>query len=100
MSNENKQAAAAHPERVMAHILPSVLVVFLAYLSIGMPLPVVPGYVHDTLGLGTFAVGAVIGLQALASVLTRPSSGAISDTRGAKTAIVAGLIACGLSGVC
>jgi MFS family permease len=92
-------AAAAGPERIIAHILPSTLVVFFAYLSIGMPLSVVPPYVHDTLGLGTIAVGAVIGLQPLASVLTRPWSGVLCDTRGAKTAINVGLATCGLSGV-
>ncbi|HEX3441452.1 MAG TPA: MFS transporter [Pseudolabrys sp.] len=92
-------AAAAGTERILAHILPSTIVVFCAYFSIGMPLSVVPPYVHGTLGLGTIAVGAMIGLQPLASVLTRPWSGILSDTRGAKTAINLGLAACGLSGV-
>src|ERR1700760_2622083 len=92
-------AAAAGTERILAHILPCTIVVFCAYFSIGMPLSVVPPYVHGTLGLGTIAVGAMIGLQPLASVLTRPWSGILSDTRGAKTAINLGLAACGLSGV-
>jgi MFS family permease len=87
-------AAAAGTERILAHILPSTIVVFCAYFSIGMPLSVVPPYVHGTLGLGTIAVGAMIGLQSLASVLTRPWSGILSDTRGAKTAINLGLAAC------
>src|ERR1700742_3463809 len=92
-------AAAAGPERIVAPILPATIVVFCVYLAIGMPLSVVPPYVHGTLGFGTIAVGAVIGLQPFASVLTRPWSGILCDTRGAKTAINLGLGAAGLSGV-
>ena len=38
-------------------LLPIILAVFAGYFAMGMALPVVPYYVHDTLGMSTVVVG-------------------------------------------
>ena len=56
----------------MTALLPFSLAVFLGFLAIGLPLPVLPLLVHDGFGFGTVAVGLVIGAQSMATLLTRP----------------------------
>jgi MFS family permease len=56
--------------------------------------------VHDQgLGLGTFVVGLVTGSQFAASLGSRVWSGHFADSRGAKRAVVAGLLAAAASGL-
>ena len=64
-------------------------VVLVAFLVIGMALPVLPLHVHHGLGLSTFVVGLVTGSQFAASLLSRVWAGRYSDARGAKRAVVA-----------
>jgi hypothetical protein len=73
-------------------LLPIMAVVLVAFLIIGLALPVLPLHVHQGLGLGTFMVGLVAGSQFAASLISRLWSGHYSDSRGAKHAIVAGLV--------
>jgi MFS family permease len=80
-------------------LLPIVAAVFVAYLVIGIALPVLPLHVHQRLGLGTFVVGLVAGSQFGASLLSRLWAGHQSDTRGAKRAVVVGLVAASASGL-
>jgi hypothetical protein len=65
--NSSRLPAAAPP--VLAAVLPIIAVVFIAYLVIGIALPVIPLHVHQDLGLGTFVVGLVAGAQFAASLL-------------------------------
>jgi MFS family permease len=65
--------------------------VFIAFLVIGMALPVLPLHVHQGLGFGTFQVGLVAGCQFAAAVLSRAWAGRQADTRGPKHAVIAGL---------
>jgi MFS family permease len=74
-------------------------VVFAAFLVIGLAMPVLPLHVHDELGLGTFVVGLVAGSQFAAALLTRPWAGNFSDRRGAKRAVVTGLVLGGTAGL-
>jgi MFS family permease len=67
-------------------------VVLVAYLIIGVAMPVLPLYVHQELGLGTFLVGLAAGVQFAAALVSRFWSGRYADTRGAKRAVVAGLL--------
>lgn len=83
---------------VLLRLLPFVATIFLGFLVIGIPLPVLSGQVHDVLGFGATIVGWVIGIQSLATVLTRHYAGTMVDTRGAKRALVAGLAICCLAG--
>ena len=85
--------------RVLAALLPIVAVVFTAYLVIGLALPVLPLYVHQGLGLGTFVVGLVAGSQFAASLVSRLWSGDYADRRGAKRAVVVGLAAAAVLGL-
>ena len=55
-----------------AALLPIMGVVFVAFLLIGIAMPVLPIHVHDGLGLGTFVVGLVAGSQFAASLISRP----------------------------
>jgi MFS family permease len=80
-------------------LLPIMGAVFVAFLVIGIAMPVLPIHVHDGLGLGTFVVGLVAGSQFAASLVSRPWAGHFSDGRGAKRGVVVGLLAAAASGL-
>ena len=82
-----------------AALLPIMGVVFVAFLVIGIAMPVLPIHVHDGLGLGTFVVGLVAGSQFAASLISRPWAGHYSDSRGAKRGVIVGLLAAAASGL-
>ena len=81
-----------------AQILPPVSFTFVCYLSVGIPLAVLPMYVHLELGYGTVLAGLVISAQYVATVIFRPRAGRMTDTRGPKRTVVYGLLACAFSG--
>ena len=82
-----------------ATLLPIMGVVFVAFLVIGIAMPVLPLHVHQGLGLGTFVVGLVAGSQFAASLISRPWAGHYSDSRGARRGVIVGLLAAAASGV-
>lgn len=84
---------------VTSALLPIMAVVFIGFLIIGMALPVLPLHVHQDLGLSTFVVGLVAGSQFVAALLSRVWSGHYADSRGAKRAVVAGLLAAVVGGL-
>ena len=67
-----------------ARLLLLVAVLFLSYLCVAIPLPVVPVQVTDGLGLGNLQAGLAVGIAFLATILTRGPAGRISDRAGAK----------------
>jgi MFS family permease len=73
--------------------------VFIAFLVIGMALPVLPLHVHQGLGLSTFIVGLVAGTQFAAAILSRVWAGRTADASGAKRAVIAGLVIAAASGL-
>ncbi|MCC6622245.1 MAG: MFS transporter [Deltaproteobacteria bacterium] len=73
-------------------LAPICLVVFAEFLAMGLPLPVLPTHVHDTLGFGAFVVGLVIGAQSWVTLFTRHLAGVRSDARGPAHAVVPGLV--------
>ena len=89
---------AAAPRRV-AGLLPIMGVVFVAFLVIGVAMPVLPLHVHDGLGQGTFVVGLVAGSQFAASLISRPWAGHFSDRSGSKRGVIVGLLAAAASGL-
>lgn len=90
---------AARQDRSVAAILPVMGVVLVAFLVIGVGMPVLPIHVHDGLGLGTVWVGIVAGSQFAAALISRPWAGHYSDRSGAKRAVVAGLCIAAASGL-
>lgn len=94
-------AAALTPPvtRVLMKLLPLTMAVFIAFLTLGMQLPVLPLYLHDSLGMGTLVVGLVIGSEFAAALLTRAWAGNFADMRGPKKAVVAGTVAAASSGL-
>src|SRR5438552_6061764 len=83
----------------VAMLLPIMGLVFIAFLIIGLALPVLPLHVHQGLGFGTFVVGLVAGSQFVASLISRVWSGHYADRRGAKRAVVAGLLMAVVAGL-
>ncbi len=80
------------------HIVSFVYFTFVCYLSIGLPLAVLPPYVHLRMGLSAALAGLVISIQYMATLLSRPWAGRISDRVGAKVAVLWGMAACTFSG--
>lgn len=71
---------------------------FVVYLSIGLPLAILPPYVHLRMGFSAALAGLVIGIQYIATFLSRPWAGHISDRMGAKISVLWGMSGCALSG--
>lgn len=78
---------------------PIIISVFAVYLTIGIALGILPGFVQNTLGFDSIIVGLVIGLQSLSTLLTRAYSGKITDTGGAKKSKMSGVILAVIAGI-
>ena len=76
----------------LAALLPIVTAMFVAWLVIGVALPVLPLHVHQGLGYGAFMVGLVTGAQFTASLLSRIWSGNYADRHGGRRNVVIGLV--------
>jgi len=88
------------PMQITLQVVSIVVFTFIGYLSIGIPLAVLPGYVHTDLGFGAVIAGLVISVQYLATLMSRSFAGRIIDNQGSKRAVLIGLVACGVSGAC
>ncbi|PTQ69079.1 MFS transporter [Pseudomonas sp. GV071] len=84
---------------ITGQILSIVFYTFLGFLCIGIPIAVVPGFVHNELGYGAVVAGLTIASQYLATLLTRPVAGRLADSLGTKPALVYGLCGIAVSGL-
>ena len=99
LSGRRSLPNATAQNRSIATLLPIMAVVLIAFLIIGLALPVLPLHVHLDLGLSAFVVGLVTGSQFAASLLSRVWSGRYADSRGPKQAVIAGLFTAAVAGV-
>jgi MFS family permease len=76
-----------------------VVLVFLGFLAVGTPLSALSLHVHDNLGFSATTVGVAIGIQSLATLLTRHRAGVFSDRYGPKRAVLLGLPLAALAGL-
>jgi MFS family permease len=86
-----KAGASEADERLLRPLGPLLAAMFLGFLTVSVPLPVLPLHVHGTLGFGTAVAGLSVGIQSFATILTRPYAGRMVDRRGAKSTLMRGL---------
>lgn len=89
-------APHSHAARVW-RIVTTVTFTFAVYLTIGFSLSVLPGFVHHVLGYGTVLAGLAISTQYLATLLSRPHVGRMTDTLGPRLTVLVGLAMCAVS---
>ncbi len=99
MSEKNQVIPGTAEKSFAGTITPIILSVFAVYLTVGMTLGTLPAYVKNELQYSAPVVGIVIGLQSLATLLTRAYAGKLTDTKGAKTSKHLGLALILLSGL-
>ncbi|MFZ1938163.1 MAG: MFS transporter [Terracidiphilus sp.] len=80
------------------HIAGYVYFTFICYVSIGLPLAVLPPFVHLKMGYSAVLAGLAISIQYIATLLSRPWAGRISDHMGAKVSVMWGMACCTVSG--
>src|ERR1700676_4459224 len=83
----------------LSQILPAVSFTFVCYLTIGIPLAILPAFVHLRLGFGTVIAGLAISAQYIATVISRPQAGRLTDQLGPQRTVIYGLLACACSGL-
>ncbi|WP_102223630.1 MFS transporter [Acidimangrovimonas sediminis] len=75
-----------------ARLLLLVSILFLSYLCVAMALSTVPVFVAQSLGLNNVLAGLAVGVAFLSTILSRGPAGTLADRRGAKAAVVRGLV--------
>jgi MFS family permease len=92
--------AKLSPEQALnVRIFPAVAFTFIAYFCIGAPLAILPSYLHLQLGTSTLVAGLLVSLQYIATFVTRPRTGRLTDTIGPRQTVRYGMLACAGSGV-
>lgn len=75
----------------IGRILPVVSLNLIIYIVIGLPMAVIPLFVHSVLHCNTVIAGFAVSLQYFATFASRASAGKRIDTQGPKPVAVAGL---------
>lgn len=99
MSLAHSEAVRAKDGPVVRRLLPLNLIILLGFMTVAIPLPVLPLLVHATITTSPAVAGLVVGMQSIATVLTRRYAGTIADTAGPRTSTLRGLAICMVVGV-
>jgi len=75
------------------------LILFVAIISLGISLAILPIYVNKALGLSPYFVGAIVVAESVSTLLSRAYAGRFSDVRGPKKGMMRGLLLMFLAGV-
>lgn len=75
------------------------IAIFLGFMALSVPLPVVPVHVRQALGHGDLVVGCIVAVQFVATVFTRGLAGRLSDTAGPARATRQGMALLFASGI-
>lgn len=67
------------------------LALFLSYLSVALPLPVLPLYVTDHFAMPNWMGGLVVGIAFLSTLFSRKHAGSLCDAKGGKNGMRQGL---------
>jgi MFS family permease len=86
-----KPAAPASATGSTWRIISFVFFTFTTYISIGLPMAVLPAYVHLSMGMSVALAGLVISVQSVATLISRPLTGRICDRLGAKLTVLSGM---------
>src|SRR5438046_2574482 len=62
------------------------------FLALAMLTPVLPHYVEDSLGAGSFAVGVAVGAFAVGAIALRTYAGRVGDRIGRRVLIIGGAL--------
>src|SRR5580692_1699210 len=89
-----RSAARGRTSRIAGYVY----FTFICYVSIGLPLAVLPPFVHLRMGYSAVLAGLAISIQYIATLLSRPWAGHISDHMGAKVSVMWGMAGTTVSG--
>jgi MFS family permease len=73
---------------------------FLGFVGIGAIVPLLGPHVKQTLRQSDFVVGLTIGIFSVVALASRVIAGPLTDRKGRKPALIAGLACCSISGLC
>ena len=71
---------------------------FLGFTGIGAIVPVLGPHVKHDLGQSDFMVGVAIGIFSIVALISRLIAGPVSDKKGRRVGLTAGLLCCGAAG--
>jgi len=73
---------------------------FFYYLTIGLLLAILPGFIHFKLRLSPLWAGVAVSSQYLATLVTRPKAGRMTDVMGPRATVLLGQVTGLMSGLC
>ncbi len=83
-------ASSSTADPAKRQLLLLVAALFVAYMCVGMSLPVTPVFANKVLGFDALWAGVAVGAAFLATILTRGHAGKLTDQAGPKKAVVRG----------
>lgn len=91
ISPEKHMAFFSSRDQAQTRFLLVVVVLFVSYICVALPLPVVPVFVSHQLGMNNVLAGLAVGSAFFSTIFTRGIGGKFADRKGAKRAVLRGL---------